>query len=281
MRGMASRHAGTRHDVTRSTAAAVLDTQIQAASELTGRAVPYNTPTNIGPFVETIAPGAFRESLAKTPRLPLLTYHDTDSDPIGVSVSWEERADGLHGTWKIDTSERAQEAARLVREGLLAFLSIRFQPEHDEWSTTADGRDLVTVRKARLLEVSLVSTPAYVDASVTAVRSVGHATTLAVELDAPLLAAAITGTPAQTCTAASLVRLAVEEHGARAVETLLELGGSVRDPALAVNLTRSAAALADADPAKLRALELGQWQAYVRRLSPGAASTRPRRRRRR
>jgi len=104
----------------RSTATAVLDNPAEGTDvmrRLAGRAVPYETPANIGPFMETISPGAFRESIAKTPRLPLLTYHDDKFDPVGVSTSWTEHRDGLHGTWQLDTSARAQEAARLVRDG--------------------------------------------------------------------------------------------------------------------------------------------------------------------
>lgn len=267
----------------RSTAAAVLDkpTTGKQLTRISGRAVPYNRPTDIGPFVETFSPGAFRDSIAATPSLPLLTYHDATRHPIGVSVAWEERADGLYGTWRLDSSAAAQEAARLVAGGFLSFLSIRFAPDRDtdQWEIRGD-REYVTRTRARLLEVSLVSTPAYAEAVITGVRDLPPDPVLELvrHLHAPLLAEAIKGTPEQVRHAAGIVRLAVDEYGAGAPEALGDMALSARRPELALNLARAASAL-EGSESRLAHVHVDRWREWIRDARGPVPAVAPRRRR--
>lgn len=218
---------------------------------ITGRAVPYNTPTDLGNVVETIDRGAFVDSLNRVSAIPLLTYHDSRTDPVGVATGWEHRADGLHGTWELDDSERAREVARLVQRGMLRFFSIGFQLQDSLWSTR-DNREHVRVMQGRLLEVSLVTTPAYADAAVLGMRSAPAAVAdLARRVGAPMLTAAITGTETDVRTAAGLVRGFVEEYGHDAPGRLADLAMSTKDPVLATNLARASSALEDADRRRL------------------------------
>jgi HK97 family phage prohead protease len=119
-----------------------------------------------------MAPGVFRDSLAATSRLPLLLFHDSRSlaSMIGVSDAWEDRRDGLYGVWQLDTSDPAQEAARLVSTGILGFMSVGFIPLNTTEEIDRHGNTTLTRTRARLLEVSLTPTPAYPDAQVTDVR---------------------------------------------------------------------------------------------------------------
>lgn len=154
---------------------------------LEGRAVPYNTPANIGGFfMESFAPGAFAKSIAEAARsLPLLAFHDTSTPDalIGVAESWEERSDGLHGVWRLDKSDAAQRIAQLAADGVLGYMSVRFQPIRSEWTYVDDWDpdrgpaylDSVMRTEARLVEVSTVSTPAYASATITKVRSADRA----------------------------------------------------------------------------------------------------------
>lgn len=147
---------------------------------LKGIAVPYNRQADIGFFLEEFAPGSLSKSIQESARaLPLLLFHDTSQFPIGAATKWTETDEGLEGEWRLDKSEVAQRAAQLALDGVLNFMSIRFSPIRSEWTYVEDfapdlgaaHKDSVRRTEARLLETSLVSTPAYNEASVQWVRS--------------------------------------------------------------------------------------------------------------
>lgn len=154
---------------------------------LHGRAVPYNTPADIGWFMEEHAPGSLAASIkeAQASRgLPLLMFHEANTVPIGVSDSWDDNAERLLGVWKLDDSEIAQRAAKLATpdedgHAILGYMSIRFAPIRSEWTYVEDWnpdlgpdhKDHVMRVKSRLVETSLVSTPAFKEATVEFVRT--------------------------------------------------------------------------------------------------------------
>lgn len=144
-------------------------------TELTGRAVPYGSWTDTGWYKEQFTKGAFSKSIREAAqRLPLLLWHDKRSLPVGVSREWEERDDGLWCTWDIDADDQlAQDAARKADKLMLTGLSVGFQTIENGTKREWDDNDMlwVTRSEARLLEVSLVPTPAYAGAQVQLVRS--------------------------------------------------------------------------------------------------------------
>lgn len=149
-------------------------------SQLSGIAVPYNQETDIGFFLESFAPGSLAKSIKESARaLPLLLFHDDMSFPVGVASEWHEETAGLRGVWRLDGSDVAQRAAQLAKDELLSFMSIRFVPIRSAWTYVQDwnpdagpaGKDRVVREEARLIETSLVSTPAYNGATVQWVRS--------------------------------------------------------------------------------------------------------------
>lgn len=156
---------------------------VETSSDLTrlrGRAVPYGEPADIGWFVETFAKGSLIKSAKESARaLPLLVFHDDRSFPIGAADTWEDKTDGLYGEWQLASTADAQHAAAQVRDGFLNFMSIRFAPIRSEWTYVEDWnpdlgmdhKDSVKRIEARLVETSLVSTPAYAGATVEWVRS--------------------------------------------------------------------------------------------------------------
>lgn len=155
-------------------------------THLSGVAVPYDRMTDIGFFLEEFAPGSLAKSISESARaLPLHLFHETAMFPIGVAEEWEERSDGLRGVWRLETDEVAQRAARMARDGTLNFMSIRFVPIRSEWTYVEDfapelgpaNKDTVRRTEARLLETSLVSTPAYNEAAVQWVRTAERALT--------------------------------------------------------------------------------------------------------
>lgn len=151
--------------------------------KLAGRAVPYGVDTDIGWFIEQMQYGVFKKSISEAARsLPLLLFHNEHALPVGVNDEWTERRDGLDGVWSIDSRPEAQEAARLAKpdasgRSMLGYLSVRFLPIQSQWTyATATGEpDRVVRTEARLVETSLVSTPAYQGAAVEWVRSMDPA----------------------------------------------------------------------------------------------------------
>jgi HK97 family phage prohead protease len=145
-----------------------------------GMAVPYGRDADIGWFVEQHAFGSFeRSTKAGAGRsAPLLLWHDREAFPIGHAEKWTHQADGMVGVWKLNDTERAQEAARLAERGDLVGLSIGFQPIRSEWELAddwapelgADHKDRVTRLESRLLEVSMTPAPAFAEAKVASVR---------------------------------------------------------------------------------------------------------------
>jgi HK97 family phage prohead protease len=156
---------------------------------LEGTAVPYNRDADIGFFVEQFSPGSLAKSITEAARsLPLHLFHDSASFPIGVASEWRDGKDALEGVWKLDDSDLAQRAAKLAQAdddgtALLGYMSIRFAPIRSEWTYVDDWnpdlgpnhKDHVIRTEARLLETSLVSTPAYKEAAVSFVRTAERA----------------------------------------------------------------------------------------------------------
>lgn len=149
-------------------------------SMLRATAVPYGTDANVGWYLEQHAPGSFAKSLKEAAAdLPLLAFHNNRTWPIGAADEWDDGQTELVGTWRLDGSEEAQRAGQLARDGMLNFMSIGFMPIRSEWELVEDWNpdlgpehmDRVTRLESRLLETSMVSTPAFKDAAVKWVRS--------------------------------------------------------------------------------------------------------------
>jgi len=161
---------------------------------LSAIAVPYNDPADIGMFMEDFAPGSLAKSIKEAARsLPLHVFHDdmpmyapmaVESWPIGIAHEWDDDNNRLRGVWALDDSVKAQRAAQLAKpddqgRSLMGYMSIRFQPIRSAWTYAEDWnpdlgpayKDRVTRQEARLVSVSLVSTPAYKSAAVEWVRS--------------------------------------------------------------------------------------------------------------
>ena len=149
------------------------DVEAEGFRWLHGRAVPYGVWQDVGWYMEKIRKGTFAKSIKEAARrLPLLLFHDSRSFPVGVSERWTEEDEGLDVVWKLDGSERAQEAARLANDGMLTGLSVGFQGIQAERTYDEDsGLSWVERTEARLLEVSLTPTQAYAGAKVALVRS--------------------------------------------------------------------------------------------------------------
>ena len=142
-------------------------------TRITGYAAVYNALSHdLGGFRERILPGTFTRSLREQPDVRALVEHN-DMLLLGRTKA---------GTLKITEDERGlaveitppdttvgRDLIENIRLGNLDGMSFRFNTVKDAWNKTDDGtvRDLADVD---LIEVSVVSVPAYPDTEV-AVRS--------------------------------------------------------------------------------------------------------------
>lgn len=127
-----------------------------------GIAVPWDTPTNVGGYVEAIARGSVEPGEIK--------FFWQHREVIGRVVDTEDREEGLFIRAKISETTTGKDALTLLRDGVVDGLSIGFEPV--EFRTEPDGT--ITRTKIRIKEVSGVTFPAYQDASVSQVREAAN-----------------------------------------------------------------------------------------------------------
>ena len=178
--------------MTERRAAKVVDLDITNSGYVAATAIPYGVKADLGYMTESHRSGSFAKSIKEAARsLPLHLMHDDMAMegmvgmPIGVAESWDDTDVRLYGVWKFDDSDKAQRARQLATpdehgNSMLGYMSIRFQPLRDQWTfaenwdpSVPEGKDHVERIESRLVSVSLVSTPAFIGATVDWVRSAG------------------------------------------------------------------------------------------------------------
>ena len=139
----------------------------------TGYAAVFNSDSQPLPFIERIAPGAFRGSLRNRNDIKLLWNHST-SDVLGstragnLRITEDDR--GLFVEATLPRTTLAMDVRELVSTGIVDSMSFGFTVARggDEWSSDGSVR---TLTKINLHEVSIVAFPAYTaTAGSTAVR---------------------------------------------------------------------------------------------------------------
>lgn len=127
--------------------------------EVTGIAVPYGQVADIGgAYREQFVPGAIRS----VEDVKLFWQH---SEPIGKILEGRDTEAGFEIRAKISDTPRGNEAYTLLKDNVINKFSVGFVPIEQ----TRDG-DLVTRTLVDLKECSLVSFPAFSQASVSEVR---------------------------------------------------------------------------------------------------------------
>lgn len=142
--------------------------------EITARAVPLDTPTEIAPgFVETIESGAL------VPRETGVKLFSEHRDVIGVVTETREEDGGLVIEARISDTQLGRDVRQLIADGALTQMSIGFLPAEDgQTITRTDAGIDVTVTRATLYEVSVVPFPAYEDTAITDQRSAERETAM-------------------------------------------------------------------------------------------------------
>ena len=131
-----------------------------ASRTVSGKIVPLNVEagsTNMGKVI--FASGSIDITDPKS--IKLLSQHDTKK-PLGRMVSFSESENSIDAVFSISRSQRGTEALILAEEGLQSGLSIGAEVLK---SKIKDG--VTYVSAARLVEVSLVTEPAFKSAQVT------------------------------------------------------------------------------------------------------------------
>ena len=158
-----------------------------------GYAAVFNTDSLPLPFIERIAPGAFRGSLRNRNDIKLLWDHNS-GQPLAstragnLRLTEDER--GLYVEATLPQTSVGRDASVLIRDGIVDSMSFGFTVARngEEWS--ADGA-VRTLTRISLHEVSIVSFPAYPStAGSTAVRGLDKVAKRA-EVDADELADAL------------------------------------------------------------------------------------------
>lgn len=150
--------------------------QVRASEDfvLEGIAAAYGTTANIGgAYMETIAPGAFTKSLRDGADVRCLINHDPNrivGRTKSGTLTLKDTAKGLAFRCQLDRSNTQHaDVYAQVKRGDLDACSFAFTvPEGgDTWTETKDARGqrmpLRTLRSVRLLDVSVVTYPAYPD----------------------------------------------------------------------------------------------------------------------
>ncbi|HSS09732.1 MAG TPA: HK97 family phage prohead protease [Acidimicrobiales bacterium] len=138
------------------------------ARTVVGCCVPYDetsylTPDPVG---ERVLRGAFAKSIKeRAGRIFLYRNHDHDH-AVGHAVGFDDRPDGLIGTFGIRAHPLGDDVLAELREGYLPAMSVGFRTIKARRAD--DGVNEIV--EGALMEVSLLSLPAYAGAEVLEVR---------------------------------------------------------------------------------------------------------------
>jgi HK97 family phage prohead protease len=145
----------------------VVDFEIREDAEggmtFTGYAAVFNSNSEPLPFIERIAPGAFRGSLKNRNDIKLLWNHDTGSvlgSTRAKTLRLTEDERGLYVEAQLPNTSLGRDARELIKRGDVDSMSFGFTVARDGESWSDDGRER-TLRKINLHEVSIVAFPAY------------------------------------------------------------------------------------------------------------------------
>lgn len=139
---------------------------------LTGYAAVFNRDTVIdsweGKFIERIAPGAFRDTLAKHgDRVKVLFNHGFDPSigdkPLGKPETMREDKVGLYVEVPLDDTSYNRDLVASLRSGALDGQSFRFSVNREQWEEPDDDTKLPvrTLQAVTLYEFGPVTFPAY------------------------------------------------------------------------------------------------------------------------
>ena len=139
-----------------------------------GYAAVFNSDSEPLPFIEQIAPGAFKRSLSSGREIRMFNNHNTDqvlATTRNGSLTLTEDARGLKVDAQLPDTTLGRDLAVLIADGTVHSMSFGFSVPAGGDSWSEDGRSRV-LREVMLHEVSIVQGfPAYPDTSGATVRT--------------------------------------------------------------------------------------------------------------
>ena len=128
-----------------------------------GYAAVFETPYDMGPFIERVERSAFDSALEDS-ALDVVALFNHDQNQIlartGAGLELWTDDTGLKYRFNLGEQSYAQDLAISIRDGLVSQSSFAFSIESDSWDTTEEGRDRRTIQQVRLHDISPVVTPA-------------------------------------------------------------------------------------------------------------------------
>ena len=143
---------------------------------MAGYAAVFNEPSVPLPFIEKIAPGAFRKTLSETPDVRLLVNHEglpMARTKNGTMRLYEDDR-GLYFEAELANTQEARDLYTLVARGDVDQMSFAFRVIRQKWNDDRTERSLTEVSLADG-DVSIVTYPAYPATSVEAREAIKRA----------------------------------------------------------------------------------------------------------
>ena len=137
---------------------------------ITGYAACFNVQSlDFGGWSEMISPSAFTRTLQDNPDVLCLYDHSTAAvlgRTKSSTLALEVDSVGLKFTCKLPATTVASDLAVSIDRGDIEGCSFGFVCESDVWTSMVDGSALRTLLDVTLYEVTITSSPAYTDTSV-------------------------------------------------------------------------------------------------------------------
>lgn len=137
---------------------------------LVGRAIPYEKRSELmySLMYEILRKGTFTKSLATNPDVRAYVDHDTGKI-IGrtkaKTLTLTEDADGVNFRMQVPDTTYGIDLLKAIDRGDITGMSFGFKATKNTWGQH-NGKELRDITEANLLEISTVSSPAYLDTNV-------------------------------------------------------------------------------------------------------------------
>lgn len=139
--------------------------------------IPYNSRSEYMGFYEVLSPGCFTKSIRESKDIRLLLEHD-DSRLLARTKNGSLRLTddeyGLHFEADLPETTDGDNLIEMLRTKLLDQLSFGFIAMNDKYEVVG-GDEQRTILEARLIEISVVSNPAYTQTDCKLLRSLSSA----------------------------------------------------------------------------------------------------------
>ena len=131
-----------------------------------GYASVFNSVDKVG---DTIAPGAFKESIESGRTIKMFVNHAQHEVPVGDWIGLKEDSHGLLAKGKIDLNHKdGPTVYSALKRKAMDGLSIGFTMKDDDFELKGDGR---LIKNMSLMETSIVSFPCEGQARISAVKA--------------------------------------------------------------------------------------------------------------